>query len=148
VAGENAFLKTGDGAHPLPLPDLHLLASQVIRQPDQLPDLLELVARSIHSRTGDPFKTLVALRNVLSDFIPQVAVGLLIAELDALLRRLPPSQRRSLLHIVRKQVERMAPETALLYLRTLMIESEKMEKISTGTGPRPAADVTPNRPGG
>jgi hypothetical protein len=141
-------LKTGDGAHPLPVPDLHLLAGQVVRQPDQLPDLLDLVARSIHSRTGDPLKTLVALRSVLADLIPQVAVALFKAEFNALLGRLPPSQQGSVLHAVRKQVERIAPETTLLRLRTLMIESEKSEKTSTGTGPRPAAGAAPGTPGG
>jgi hypothetical protein len=74
-AGNLNALKTGDHTHPLPLLGLQRLVRQIARQPDQLPDHLHLVARSIHSRTGDPHKTLIAFRALLTDLIPQVARG-------------------------------------------------------------------------
>jgi hypothetical protein len=68
-----------------------------------------------HCRTqADPVKTLLALRASLSDLIPQVAIGLFTAEMEAFLRRLPPSQRRPVLHTVRQRVGRQAPQAALV----------------------------------
>jgi hypothetical protein len=133
LANLNA-LKTGDHTHPLPAPDLQHLARQLVQQPGQLPYHLGLAAQSIHSRTqADPFRTLLALRASLSDLIPQVAIGLFTTEMDALLRRLPPSQRGPVLHTVRQQVGRQAPQAALFTLRSLMTEFEKSQKTSTGT---------------
>jgi hypothetical protein len=121
-------LKTGEHAHPLSPNDLRLVASQVVRQPHQLPDHLDLIVRSIHSRTSDPYNTLVALRAALSDLMPQVAVALFKTELDAQLRRIPPSQRGPLLRAVNKRLRCRTPEAALLSLRDTTFESEKSQK--------------------
>jgi hypothetical protein len=40
---------------------------------------------------------------------------------DALLRRLPPSQRGPVLRSIRQQVGRQAPQASLLSLRNLMV---------------------------
>jgi hypothetical protein len=148
-------LRTGDHAHPLSPSDLRDLADQLIRQPDHLPEHLSLVAHSLHTRSGclrqskthDPYRTLVALRTVLSDLIPHLALGLFKTELAASLQRLPPSERGPLLRTVKKQLGHQAPEVALLSLRRLMIESQENKKTSTGTGPSPASrDLPGQRP--
>jgi hypothetical protein len=126
-------LKTGEHAHPLSPNNLRLFASQVVCQPDQLPDRLDLIVRSIHSRTADPCNTIVALQAILSDLMPQVAVALFKTELDDQLRRLPQSQRDPLLRTVKKQLGCRTPEAALLCLRDTTFESEKSQKTSTGT---------------
>jgi hypothetical protein len=128
-------LKTGQQAHPTPISDLRDVANQVILQPDQLPDCLHGLAGSIHSRTRDPYRTLIAFRALLSDLIPLVATNLFIAEMRTLLGRLPPARRSTVATTFRKQMERQSPEAALLSLRGLIIESEKSKKTSTGTNP-------------
>jgi hypothetical protein len=127
-------LKTGDHTHPLPLSELRPLADQLVRQPDQLPDLLDPIVRSIHSRIRDPQKALVALQTTLADFRQQVAVALFKTEVDTLLRRLPPSQRGRLLRTLKEQAGPWVSEATILSLRRLMVEFEKNSKTSTGTG--------------
>ena len=127
-------LKVGDYAHPLPASDLRAIADLLVRQPDQLPDHLDRIARSIQDRTRDPYRILVAFRTVLSDLIPYVATGLFINELHALLQRLPPLQRGPVVRAVNTQLRHLDPADALFSLRDLMIELENSTKTSTGTG--------------
>jgi hypothetical protein len=127
-------LKTGDHTHPLPLSELRPLAFQLARQPDQLPDLLDPIVRSIHSRIRDPYRALVALQTTLTDFRQQVAAALFKTEVDALLRRLPSSQRGRLLRTLKERTGPWLSEATILSVRRLMIEFEKNSKTSTGTG--------------
>lgn len=127
-------LKTGDHTHPLPLSELRPLADQLVRHPDQLPDLLDPIVRSIHSRIRDPYKALVALQTTLTDFRQQVAAALFKTEVDALLRRLPSSQRDRLLRTLKEQTGPWLSEATILSVRRQMIEFEKNSKTSTGTG--------------
>jgi len=118
-------LKTGHQAHPTSVSDLRGVANRVVLQPDQLPDCLHGLAGSIHSRTRDPYKALVAFQALLSDLIPLVATDLFVAEMRTLLGRLPPAQRSLVVSTFRQQVGRLSPAAALLSLRGLVIESEK-----------------------
>ena len=126
-------LKTGDHTHPLPLSDLHPLADQLVRHPGQLPDLLDPVVRSIHSRIRDPYKALVALQTTLTDFRQQVAIALFKTEAGALLRRLPSSQQGHLLRTLKEQTGPWITEATFPSIRRLMVEFEKNTKTSTGT---------------
>jgi hypothetical protein len=127
-------LRTGEHAHPVSPADLHHLVTRIVRHPDRLPDHLALAIRSLHRRTADPYKALVALRALLSDLLPLVAAGLFEAGVEDRLRCLPPSQRRSFTQTIKEQIRTQSPEAVLLSLRTLIIESENPKKTSTGTG--------------
>ena len=139
-------LKTGGHAHPLPRPDLHHLARQVVHESHQLPYHLGLTAQSIHTRTRDPFETLLALSAALSELLPLVADELFAGELDALLQQLPAPQRTRVQVVVWKQALRLGPEQKLLFLRRLIRQPfpQKPGKTITGktidgTGAPPAA---------
>jgi hypothetical protein len=136
-------IKTGHQAHPASLSDLRDVARQVVLQPEQLPDCLHRLAASVHSRTRDPYRALVAFQALLSDLIPLVATDLFMAEMRTLLGRLPPERQSAVVRALRRQTGRQSPEAALLSLRGLDIESEKSKKTSTGTGPSAASGAPP-----
>jgi hypothetical protein len=133
-------LQTGDHTHPLPPSELRPLADQFVRHPDQLPDLLDPIVHSIHSRIRDPYKALVALQTTLTDFRQQVAAALFKTEMDALLRRLPPWQQGHLLRTLREHTGPWITEATFPSIRRLLIEFEKNSKTSTGTGPQGIPD--------
>jgi hypothetical protein len=137
-------LKTGHQAHPASLSDLRDVARQVVLQPDRLPDCLHRLAASVHGRTRDPYRALVAFQALLSDLIPLVATDLFMAEARARLGRLPPERQRTVLSDLRRQTRRQSPGAALLSLRGLDIESEKSKKTSTGTDPSSASGTRPD----
>jgi len=129
-------LKTGAHAHPLASLNLSQLAKDLVRDPDHLPDLMEIAVQSIHARTRDPHKTLVALRTALSRLLPLLAVQRFAAEVEAALRELPPSQRAPFLAAIRQRATASPSEYSLDSISHWVIESRKNRKTSTGTGRR------------
>ena len=126
-------LKTGAHARPLAAVDLHELAKDLARQPDRLPELVGAALQSIHARTGDPYKTLVAFQNSLTRLLPLVDVHLFAAEVEAVGGRLPPSERRAFLAAVRARSTGVSTHADLASLRQRLIEPQKSSKTSTGT---------------
>jgi hypothetical protein len=112
-------LKHGRHAHPLPPPDLEHLARHLVEQPADLPFQIGLAVQSLQARTADPLMALVALRRLLSQLIPIVATRLFAAELQALLRDLPPAWHARLRALIHQSVPRDSPEGKLLLLRNL-----------------------------
>ena len=104
-SGNLNALKTGANANPLTPSELNDLVAAIVAAPDDLPFQVGLVARSIHARTGDTFLTLVALRRLLVQLVPQVTNRLFIAELrDALSKTaMPPLERKERL----QEIERL-----------------------------------------
>jgi hypothetical protein len=130
-------LTTGQHAHPLSGPVHDRLAQLILHQPDQLPQHIALATQIIHDHTGDPYKTIVALRAFLSDVVPPVAGGLFIAEMRTFLGRLPPANRAPFLHLIRTNLGRRSNVGALLFLRAAIRIMEKRQKTNTGA---PAID--------
>ena len=126
-------VKTGAHAHPLASLNLVQLAKDLVHHSDDLPDHLGIAIQSIHARTRHPYKTLVALRTALSRLLPLVAAQLFAAKVDAILRELPPSQRRPFLTAVRQRATGRLPQNSLDPVREWVIESQKNRKTSTGT---------------
>lgn len=129
-------VKTGAHAHPLASLNLAQLAKDLVHHPDDLPDLIGIALQSIHARTRHPYKTLAALRTALSRLLPLVEAQLLVAQVDAVLRELPPSLRRPFMAAVRRQATGPLPQSTLDSIREWVIESEKKRKTSTGTAGR------------
>ena len=134
-------LKTGLDAHPMPRPGVRLLAHQLVQEPDRLPGRLHHEVQSIHTRTGDPFKTLVTLRALVNDLTPRVANELFTAELDAALQVLPPSLRTHFQVTVWKHALRRPPQEKLLLLRSMVnsvSENTRTGKTIDGTQEAPS----------
>ena len=125
-------LKTGQHAHPLPYDGLIDLSADLVRRPDQLPALLDPVIRSIHVRTDDPYKTLCALLPLLSELLTLVAEDLYQAELDALLRQLPPDRHAALHTILRRYARQAGPQGRLLFFRGIAARIAPHQKKCTG----------------
>ena len=86
-------LKDGQHAHPLPRPDLRVLARQIAQEPDDLPLHIGRALQSLPSQARDPLKALRALNLIISELIPLVAGNLFAAELESFLQHFPPSRR-------------------------------------------------------
>lgn len=112
-------VRTGRHAQPVPPGDLSNLAHQLVADPQHTPQHLEPLLASIHGRAGDPFKTLVALQAAFAELLPLLAQRLFAAELDHLLRRLPPHQASAVLTTVRRNTPSRDPGTCLAFLRRL-----------------------------
>ena len=110
-------LKTGAHAHPLASLNLAQLAKNLVRHPDHLPDLMEIAVQSIHPRTRDPYKTLVAFRTALSRLLPLVAAQLFATEVQAVLRQLPSSQREPFLAALRDRTRSLHLQSSLDSIR-------------------------------
>jgi hypothetical protein len=126
-------LKTAAHARPLAAADLHTLAKALVRLPDQLPELVAAALQSIHARTGDPYKTLVAFQSSLTRLLLLVDVHLFAAEIEAVGSRLPPSERGAFLAAVRARASAAATHAGLASLRQQVLEPQKSSKTSTGT---------------
>ena len=74
-------LQHGDYLPPLSIDELQSLAARIIQRPDELPEQIALLLRSIHARTGDPFLTLAAFRRLLPGLADWVAASVFAAEL-------------------------------------------------------------------
>jgi hypothetical protein len=131
-------LKTGQDAHPLSRSGLRTLAQQIASDPQQLPSHLQPAIGSIHARTRDPVKTLLALQAMFTDLLPLVAQNLFTAELETLLHQVPPQRRSSLQTIVWKQAVRLGPEAKLRFLRA--IAAEVHEGFPSDDTPAPPLD--------
>ena len=112
-------LQHGRYSHPLPLPELARLAEIAAHQPDDLPLHIALAVRSIHTRTGNVFLTLFALRRLLSQLTPLLATTLFAAELDDLLQPLPPQPRSRAQALIERLTSGLHPERRLLALRQI-----------------------------
>ena len=112
-------LRTGRDAHPLPPDERTHLIRQLISDPEQLPSHLQPVIASIHARTGDPFKTLVALQALLAEVLPLLAKFLFATEFEQLLRRLPSGQRSAFATTALRHASSLPPEAGLSLLRAL-----------------------------
>ena len=112
-------LRTGRDAHPLPPGERTHLVGQLISDPEQLPLHLQPVIASMHARTGDPFKTLVALRAALAELLPLLAQALFATEFEELLHRLPPDQRSVFATTALRHASSFPPEAGLNFLRAL-----------------------------
>ena len=140
LANLNA-LRTGEHSQPLSLPERKQLIAAIMADPDALPLHLARAVGSIHSRTGDPFLTLVVLRRLLSQLTPLLAGCLFRIELRAYLRavsrRIPPADEfqdtgggqgaasvhpllRDLQAVIERKTARQAPEERLLLLRKII----------------------------
>ena len=86
-------LKEGQHAHPLPRPDLRVLALQIVQEPNDLPLHIGRTLQSLQSRSPDPLKALRGLNLIISELIPLVAGNLFAAELESFLQHFPPSRR-------------------------------------------------------
>jgi hypothetical protein len=106
-------LKTGDRAHPLPSLDLLQLAKDLARDPDRLPEHLAVAVDSIHARTHDPYRTLIALSSALGQLVPLVAAQLLAAKADTILQQLPPARRKPFLATLRRTAARPTSDPRL-----------------------------------
>ena len=128
-------LKTGQHAHPLPPLDLQRLAHKIALDPDQLPYQIGLAAQSIHSRTSEPIKTIVALEATVRQLLTAVAETLFAFELAAWLQRLPPARRERAERIIAESARRLDPQQKLAFLRGLIGELNlgKTPKTITGT---------------
>lgn len=118
-------LKTGAHAHPLPPLDLDQLAKNLVRDPDHLPDHLAAALQSIHDRTHDPYKTLVALHKALPELLNLVVTHLYAAEVRAIVRQLPPSQRAACRPAMEKQTRDLFSQDSRAGVMQWVIESQK-----------------------
>ena len=140
-------LKSGRHAHPVSLPALDLLAGQIVDRPEQLPDHIAGIVRSIQDRTRDPHKVLLAFQPTLASLISLVAKEVFVAEVNALLRQTPPSRRGSLLRIIKRHARHQAPGAALRTLRELTTELEESHRETSTAGDRDRQHRLQEHPG-
>jgi hypothetical protein len=87
-------LRTGHHAHPLTRDDLDQLVHSILRTPDLLPHHLDRTAQSIHHRSQDPVKALLALQTFAHSLLSRVTYDLFIGELPTVLGEAPPDGTR------------------------------------------------------
>jgi len=104
-----------------------------VPRPGRLPHVLGLIAQDIHDRTGDLPRTLLALRKALSQLHQQVQNALVARELIARIQQLPEPQIQALRSLATQVPPGRDPIEAFRRFESLMIESEKTAKTSTGT---------------
>jgi len=126
-------LKTAAHARPLAAVDLHELAKDLTRLPDQLPALVATALQSIHARTGDPYKTLAAFQSSLPRLLELVDAHLFAAEVEAMGSELPPSQRPAFLALLREHAAGASTHAGLASLRQRVIELQQDFNTSTAT---------------
>ena len=112
-------LQHGNYLSPPPADELQSLAAGIIRQPDELPEQIAALLRSIDARTGDPYLTLAALSRLLPGLAAWVAALLFAAELNAYLDPFPPPVRRRVAALVDHHMGRCSPEQRLLIFRKI-----------------------------
>ena len=112
-------LQHGEYLNPLSAQEVESLAGRMLDRPDELPQQVALLLRSVYARTGDPFLTLVFLRCLLPGLVNWIAGSLFAAELEAFLGPLPPPARRRAQGIVDHYIGRCGPEQQLLILRKI-----------------------------
>lgn len=117
--GNLSALRTGHDAHPLSPSDLDRLAHAIIRTPDQLPHHLHPLVQSIHRRSGDPVKTLLALQALLPALLSRVAEGLFTSGFHAYLEQLPPDRRSPIEIAIWRLALQISPLDKLKLLRQL-----------------------------
>ena len=122
-------INTGRHAHPVSPTDLQQGAHQLTIQPELLTKWLGQAVDSVQSRTGgDPYRSLVALRSVLSHLASHVAADLFKTEMAALLVQLSPSLRDRFLRAIHVCYGHRPPGEALRGLRKLVDQARKPEK--------------------
>ena len=126
-------LKTAAHAQPLAAVDLHELAKDLTRLPDQLPALVATALQSIHARTGDSYKTLAAFQSSLPRLLELVDAHLFAAEVETIGSQLPPSQRADLLALLREHAAGASTHADLASLRQRVIELQQDFNTSTAT---------------
>ncbi len=132
-------LRTGRHTHPLTSDDLDQLTHSILRTPHHLPRHLDLTTRSIHQRCQDPVKTLLALQSLIPSLLSRVADGLFIAELHALLEKLPPSRRNHFELLAWRQALLFGPVDKLQLLRGLRDRIQAAAEASIPGAPVPAS---------
>lgn len=116
-SGNLNALQHGNYLSPLPADEVQTLAERIVRQPDELPEQIAALLRTIQARTGDPYLTLAAFSRLPPGLAAWVAALLFAVELNAYLDPLPPLVRRRVAALVGRQLGCCSPEQRLLVFR-------------------------------
>ena len=122
-------LKDGTHSHPLSVPDMDRFVEVLVTRPQDFAYEFGLVAHAIQSRTGDPFRTLLALRGLLPHLTSRLAARVFTEELRTFLQPLPPPLRDRAQSAIEQRVSALSPEVRLLALR-----KKECKKTINGNG--------------